>query len=139
MELPQQAELYRSLHSGGKGRCGRGPDAGPPGLCRHLQFNAFLYRAGRGGQYCLAGITRGNVLRVATELGIPARETTFPLTKVYSSDEAFVTGTFAGLIPVREVDGRKIGSGGLGPVTQRLRQGYYTLIERECPSGEISV
>ena len=109
--------------------------------CNSTHF--FIVRDGEvwtsSGLYCLAGITRGNVLRVAAELGIPARETTFPLTKVYSSDEAFVTGTFAGLIPVREVDGRNIGSGGLGPVTQRLRHGYYALIERECPPGEISV
>ena len=49
------------------------------------------------------------MLRVAREAGIPAFEKQFSLTDVYGADEAFVTGTFAGLVPVREVDGRTIG------------------------------
>ena len=53
------------------------------------------------GRFCLAGITRGNVLRICHDVGIPARETTFSLTDVYSAQEAFVTGTFAGVVPVR--------------------------------------
>lgn len=109
--------------------------------CNSTHF--FIVRKGEiwtsSGLYCLAGITRGNVLSVARELGIPARETTFPLTKVYSAEEAFVTGTFAGLIPVREVDGRAIGTGGLGPVTKKLRQGYYDLVERACPPVSVPV
>ena len=76
------------------------------------------------GRFCLGGITRGNVLRVCREAGLTARETTFSLTDVYSAREAFVTGTFAGLVPVRSVDGRTIGSGGRGPVVERL-QGLY--------------
>ena len=51
------------------------------------------------GRFCLAGITRGNVLRVCRDAGITARETTFSLTDVYSASEAFVTGTFAGVVP----------------------------------------
>ena len=61
------------------------------------------------GRFCLGGITRGNVLAVCRDDGIPARETTFSLTDVYSAEEAFVTGTFAGVVPVRTVDGRTIG------------------------------
>jgi branched-chain amino acid aminotransferase len=76
------------------------------------------------GRFCLGGITRGNVLEVCRGAGIPARETTFSLTDVYSASEAFVTGTFAGLVPVRSVDGRTIGNGGRGPVVERL-QGLY--------------
>jgi len=76
------------------------------------------------GRFCLGGITRGNVLEVCRRAGITARETTFSLTDVYSAAEAFVTGTFAGLVPVRSVDGRTIGSGGRGPVVERL-QGLY--------------
>ena len=53
--------------------------------------------------------------------GIPARETTFSLTDVYSAREAFVTGTFAGVVPVRSVDGRTIGDGRRGPVVERLQ------------------
>ena len=63
------------------------------------------------GRFCLGGITRGNVLRVCRDAGITARETTFSLTDVYSASEAFVTGTFAGVVPVRSVDGRTIGTG----------------------------
>ncbi|WP_300381763.1 aminotransferase class IV [Henriciella sp.] len=58
--------------------------------------------------YCLGGITRGNIIRVCQEAGIPVREKRFSLFDVYSADEAFVTGTFAGVTPVREVDGRTI-------------------------------
>ena len=109
--------------------------------CNSTHF--FIVRDGgiwtSSGLYCLAGITRANVLRVAQDLGIDARETTFPLTKVYSADEAFVTGTFAGLIPVREVDGRAIGDGATpGPVTAKLRQGYYDLVVQECPPKAVS-
>jgi len=76
------------------------------------------------GRFCLGGITRGNVLEVCRRAGVVARETTFSLTDVYSASEAFVTGTFAGLVPVRTVDGRTIGSGTRGPVVQRLQQLY---------------
>jgi branched-chain amino acid aminotransferase len=76
------------------------------------------------GRFCLAGITRGNVLEVCRGAGITARETTFSLTDVYSAQEAFVTGTFAGLVPVRSVDGRTIGSGARGPVVEQLQRLY---------------
>jgi branched-chain amino acid aminotransferase len=83
------------------------------------------------GRFCLGGITRGNVLRVCQEAGITARETTFSLTDVYSAREAFVTGTFAGLVPVRSVDGRSIGSGGRGPVVERLQGLYGALVDAD--------
>ena len=76
------------------------------------------------GRYCLGGITRGNVLEICVAHGIPARETTFSLTDVYNASEAFVTGTFAGVVPVRRVDGRAIGTGGRGPVVERLQRLY---------------
>jgi len=76
------------------------------------------------GRFCLAGITRANVLEVCRRSGIPARETTFSLTDVYSAAEAFVTGTFAGVVPVRTVDGRTIGSGTRGKLTHRLQELY---------------
>ena len=60
-------------------------------------------------------------------------ERNFSLTDVYGADESFVTGTFAGVAPVAEVDGRTIGSGARGPVTGRLQSLYLELIERECP------
>ena len=76
------------------------------------------------GMYCLGGITRANVLRLCRDNGIPAQERSFSLTEVYSADEAFVTGTFAGVVPVHTVDGRTIGSGVRGPMVERLQELY---------------
>jgi branched-chain amino acid aminotransferase len=80
------------------------------------------------GRYCLPGITRANVLQICRANGIPARETTFSLTDVYAAREAFVTGTFAGVVPVRSVDGRVIGDGARGPVVERLQELYGQLV-----------
>lgn len=103
--------------------------------CNSTHF--FIVRDGEvwtsSGLYCLGGITRGNILDLAKAQGRVVRETSFPLTKVYSADEAFVTGTFAGVIPVREVDGRAIGEGTPGPVTASLYKDYRALVERLCP------
>ena len=87
------------------------------------------------GRYCLHGITRGNVLKLCADNRITAREKDFSLTEVYDADEAFITGTFAGLTPVAMVDGRTIGDGRMpGPMTAKLRNLYGDLIERECPA-----
>jgi branched-chain amino acid aminotransferase len=83
------------------------------------------------GRYCLAGITRANVLELCAANAIPARETTFSLTDVYSAHEAFVTGTFAGVVPVRSVDGRTIGAGRRGPVVERLQGLYRDLVDAD--------
>jgi branched-chain amino acid aminotransferase len=83
------------------------------------------------GRYCLAGITRANVLEVCRAHGIPARETTFSLTDVYSAREAFVTGSFAGVVPVRSVDGRTIGDGRRGPVVERIQALYRELVDAD--------
>jgi branched-chain amino acid aminotransferase len=84
------------------------------------------------GMYCLGGITRANVLRLCRENGIPAHEKSFSLTDVYGAEEAFVTGTFAGIVPVHAVDRRVIGSGGRGPVVQGLQQKYADLVARDA-------
>lgn len=83
------------------------------------------------GMYCLGGITRANVLRVCAESGITAREKSFSLTDTYSADEAFVTGTFAGVVPVHTIDGRRIGDGTRGPVVERLQGLYQELVARD--------
>lgn len=83
------------------------------------------------GRFCLHGITRANVLRVCRGAGITSREKTFSLTDVYSAGEAFVTGTFAGVVPVRTVDGRTISSGARGPVVQRLQELYVELVRAD--------
>jgi len=83
------------------------------------------------GSYCLAGITRANVLEICRANGIAAREARFSLTDVYSAREAFVTGTFAGLVPVRSVDGRTIGDGRRGPMVERLQELYRELVDAD--------
>jgi branched-chain amino acid aminotransferase len=89
------------------------------------------------GRYCLPGITRANVLEICRANGIPARETTFSLTDVYAAREAFVTGTFAGVVPVRCVDGRSIGDGRRGPMVERLQALYGELIDADV-AGRIA-
>ncbi len=76
------------------------------------------------GQYNLPGVTRAVVLKVAAAEGMTVHEAPFTLSDVYGAEEAFVTGTFGGLTPVREVDGRPVGRGFEGPVTRRLRDLY---------------
>ena len=102
--------------------------------CNSTHF--FIVRKGEvwtsSGDYCLGGITRANVLRVCRENGIPCFEKNFSLTQVYSADEAFTTGTFAGLAPVRSIDGRAVGDGDLpGPMTARLQALYRELAKRD--------
>ncbi|KCZ84643.1 putative branched-chain amino acid aminotransferase [Hyphomonas adhaerens MHS-3] len=80
-------------------------------------------------EYCLGGITRANIIKVCREAGIPVFEKRFSLFDVYSADEAFITGTFAGVTPVREVDGRSIELID-GPVSQKIREAYKALQAR---------
>jgi branched-chain amino acid aminotransferase len=86
------------------------------------------------GRYCLAGITRAYALELCRANGIAARETTFSLSDVYAAREAFVTGSFAGVVPVRSVDGRTIGDGGRGPTVERLQGLYRELIDADVAS-----
>jgi branched-chain amino acid aminotransferase len=101
--------------------------------CNSTHF--FVVRRGEvwtsSGAYCLGGITRSNVLEVCRDAGITTQERLFSLTDVYAADEAFVTGTFAGVVPVHTVDGRRIGDGRRGPVVQRLQQLYGELVARD--------
>jgi len=107
--------------------------------CNSTHF--FIVKRGEvwtsSGKYCLGGITRSNVLRVCDEAGIPAFQKDFSLTDVYSADEAFVTGTFAGLVPVHTIDGRRIGSGARGPMVERLQGLYQDLVRRDVASRTV--
>jgi branched-chain amino acid aminotransferase len=84
------------------------------------------------GNSCLAGITRANIIEICRRHGIPVFERDFSLFDVYSATEAFVTGTFAGVVPVIAVDGRSIGAGTRGSVTARLQDHYREFIDAEC-------
>jgi branched-chain amino acid aminotransferase len=98
--------------------------------------NFFIVRKGEvwtsTGDYCMNGITRGKVIELCRANGIPVHERNFSLVDTYGADEAFLTGTFGAQTPVGEIDGRVIGSGQMGPMTERLRALYKVLIAREC-------
>jgi len=83
------------------------------------------------GDYCLDGITRRNIINLCRDNAIPVFERNFSLTDVYGADEAFVTGTFAGVAPAVNIDGRTIGTGRPGPMVAKLRGLYLDRIERE--------
>ncbi len=98
--------------------------------------NFFVVRDGElwtsTGFYNLNGITREVLLEEAEAAGIRTHQAPYSLTDVYAADEAFVTGTFGGLTPVTEVDGRRIGDGSVpGPMTQRLRGFYREAVARD--------
>lgn len=105
--------------------------------CNSTHF--FIVRDGEvwtsTGDYCLDGITRHNVIQLCKANGVPVFERNFSVMQTYSADEAFVTGTFAGLAPVAEIDGRPIADGEPGPVMGRLRKLYQDLIAEECDRG----
>lgn len=82
------------------------------------------------GDYCMNGITRQKVIDLCRANDIPVFERNFSLVDTYSAEEAFLTGTFGAQTPVSTIDGRIIGTGELGPMTQRLRGLYKDLVER---------
>lgn len=94
--------------------------------------NFFIIRKGEvwtsTGDYCMNGITRAKVIDLCRANAIPVFEKNFSLVDAYSADEAFMTGSFGAQTPVGEIDGRVIGTGQLGPVTERLRGLYKELV-----------
>jgi branched-chain amino acid aminotransferase len=76
----------------------------------------------------LEGITRGAVMDLARAAGIDCREATLTRHDLYTAEEVFITGTAAEVVPVVEIDGRKIGDGVPGPVTKRLSADFHALV-----------
>ncbi len=74
---------------------------------------------------CLEGITRDTVISLADELGLEVKERRITRDEVYIAEEAFFTGTAAEVLPISELDGRMIGSGGRGPITEKLQSMYF--------------
>jgi branched-chain amino acid aminotransferase len=94
--------------------------------------NFFIVRRGAvwtsTGDYCMNGITRQKVIDLCHANGIPVFERNFSLVDTYSADEAFLTGTFGAQTPVGIIDGRQIGTGQMGPMTELLRGFYKQLV-----------
>jgi len=94
--------------------------------------NFFLVRDGQISTpeltSCLDGITRATIFTLAEELGYRIREKRITRDEVYVADEAFFTGTAAEVVPIRELDGRLIGSGRRGPVTEKLQTLYFDTV-----------
>jgi branched-chain amino acid aminotransferase len=78
----------------------------------------------------LEGITRNAVMELAVAAGIDCREATLTRHDLYTADECFLTGTAAEVIPVVEIDGRKIGAGTPGPITNRLKADFHKLVRK---------
>jgi branched-chain amino acid aminotransferase len=106
--------------------------------CNSTHF--FIVRDGEvwtsSGDYCLDGITRRNVIDLCKANDIPVFEKNFSVMQAYGADEAFVTGTFAGLTPVFDIDGRTIGEGERGPMVDRLHALYLEMITKECSGNK---
>ena len=98
--------------------------------------NFFMVHSGEvwtsTGEYCLNGVTRGAVIRLCREYNVSVLEKNFIPEDVYSADEIFVTGTFAGVIPVILVDDNKIGGGTRGPLTKNLQNWYALDVEKQA-------
>ena len=98
--------------------------------------NLFWVREGKvrtsTGQFCFNGITRANVIDLCSKNAIPLELGHFPPADLLGADEAFVTGTFGGLTPVRQVDGHALPAALPGPVTTRLRALYEALKDEDA-------
>ena len=97
--------------------------------------NVFVVRSGRlltppPDAGILEGITRGAVMELAVAAGIDCREQTLVRHDLYTADECFLTGTAAEVIPVVEIDGRRIGAGVPGPISRRLTDDFHALVRR---------
>jgi len=98
--------------------------------------NLFVVRHGRlltppPQDGALEGVTRGAVLELAAEAGIEAAEPHLTRYDVYTADECFLTGTGAEVMPVAELDGRRIGDGQCGPITRQLSDAFHALVRHE--------
>jgi branched-chain amino acid aminotransferase len=98
--------------------------------------NFFWVRGGEvrtsSGEFCFHGITRANVMALCERHDIPLAVGDFTPQDAHAAEEAFVTGTFGGITPVCEIDGRPLGAAMPGPVTQRLRLLYEGLKDEEA-------
>jgi len=104
----------------------------PNGFISSCNATNFFFVAGgvvhsSSGDYCFHGVTRGHIIALCREHAIPVELGDFPLERAHAADEAFVTGTFGGVTPVRDIDGNRMPAGLPGPVTARLSALYNGL------------
>jgi branched-chain amino acid aminotransferase len=85
---------------------------------------------------CLDGITRNTIFALAEDHGLKIVERRITRDEVYISDEAFFTGTAAEVLPIRELDGRQIGTGARGPITTALQNAYFEQVRGQRPGHE---
>ena len=102
-------------------------------VCQGSGENVFLVIDGKlftpdlsGG--ALDGITRQTIMTLAQEFGIPCTEKRITRDEFYIADEAFFTGTAAEVTPIRELDGRPIGEGTRGPITEKLQSAFFDIV-----------
>ncbi len=81
----------------------------------------------------LEGITRAGIIEMAREMAIPVQERSIDRSELYIADEVFLCGTGAQLSPVIEIDHRKVGNGGIGPLTARLKDRYFDIVRGRVP------
>jgi branched-chain amino acid aminotransferase len=79
----------------------------------------------------LLGLTRGAVLTLAKELGLEIREEQIPREMLYIADEIFLTGTAAEVTPVRSIDKIMIGNGMRGPITKKIQEAFFSVVDGE--------
>jgi branched-chain amino acid aminotransferase len=100
--------------------------------------NLFLVRQGKlwtplTGNSVLPGITRASVIQLAKDLGIEVTEELIPREMLYVADEVFFTGTAAEITPIRSVDKIRVGDGKIGPITRRLKNEFFGIVEGTLP------
>ena len=115
-------------------------------VCEGSGENLFMVRRGElltppASAAILPGLTRDTVLHLAQAnqqaLGLRSvRRIKLPRDMLLTADEVFLTGTAAEVTPVREIDGRSIGSGSAGPVTQFLQKAYFDLVKGRAPAPD---
>ncbi len=104
-------------------------------VCEGSGENIFIVRNGvlytPDTSSALEGITRDTIMTVARDLGYEVREKRLTRDEVYIADEAFFTGTAAEVLPICELDRRKIGQGIRGPITEQLQSAFFAIVRDE--------
>ena len=103
--------------------------------------NVFIVKNGklmtpRVSSGALVGITRDSIIKIASDEGISFEEQDFKPNELYAADEAFFTGTAAEVTPIREVDGKLIGGGKRGPITEKLQRIFFNAVRGKEPKYE---